>query len=452
MASVFICYSHLDPIHARELAALLEEARNTVWYDKELRGGQDWWETILNQIAHCNVFIYLLSQDSVNSSYCQAECREAERLRKRILPIVVRGGVSIPPNLSRLQYEDISDGITASCAVKITTQINVLAAEPVIDANPVRRDPTPLPPHDTASASDELLKRSLVLFPEAFLPLVIVVGDKRENPPKSPGDLLALSASTSDLRWILKLSLPKDTEIISDKVLLYASPEYLSEQFAKKNLLVIGSPAANHIARMVNETAFFRFMINSSTRQEIKRFNDQIKANRTNMAFLRNYVDQLAQDGERIRYYLNQLRRSGFIDPTYEFKTRGFYIDNDADYGVISLCRNPYADSAEFIAILAAGVHLPATMQSLILLSNANDEFRERQLGGVFRVTLYAAEWARRMENAVPAWSTEAYKPEDVRKGLEAISNHPYLQELGVSELDVTNQIEFLDGLMNERH
>lgn len=450
MVSLFISYKHFDQRVLMELSPLLEEAGYNVWFDKELRGGQDWWNTILENIARCDVFIYLMSQDSIESPFCQAEYKEASRLRKRILPILVRGGVKLPPDLAKIQHEDISEGITPFSAIKITTQILRLCDTPVHDTKPLRPEPTPLPPENPLSQVT-LLEYSLSSFPKAFSPLTVIVGDKREVPPKSPGDLLALSASTSDLRWILRMNLPRDVDIVSDKVLLKASDNYLFEKFGQKNLLVIGSPAANHIARLVNETTFFSFKISSRTRQEIKKLIDQSNYSKANIAPLQRYVDNLAHNGEAIRFYLNQLRIGGFIDPTYEFKTRGEFIGPDVDYGIISVCKNPYARSGNYVAVLAAGVHLPGTMQSLLMLADAENLFRERQLGGVFKVTLYEPDWAKRMEeNVVVEWSTDPYTPADLRRGFEEIRQH-FLLDLGMTEQDIANRLDFLAQLTNEK-
>jgi hypothetical protein len=44
-----------------------------VWFDDNLHGGQPWWEEILSQIAICDIFVYLLSSESIASEYCLAE-------------------------------------------------------------------------------------------------------------------------------------------------------------------------------------------------------------------------------------------------------------------------------------------------------------------------------------------------------------------------------------------
>jgi hypothetical protein len=50
------------------------------WHDQKLDAGDIWWEEIMRQVGLCDIFMYLLSNESVISEYCQAEFREAIRL------------------------------------------------------------------------------------------------------------------------------------------------------------------------------------------------------------------------------------------------------------------------------------------------------------------------------------------------------------------------------------
>jgi hypothetical protein len=46
--------------------------------DARLRGGQDWWEQILERIADSDVFIAVISHASLNSTACRREFDWAE--------------------------------------------------------------------------------------------------------------------------------------------------------------------------------------------------------------------------------------------------------------------------------------------------------------------------------------------------------------------------------------
>jgi len=82
MARIFISYSRVDKTFTERFEARLRRMFPDVpvWYDDHLYGGQNWWNEILGQIAKCDIFIYLLSNESVTSPYCQAEFTEARRL------------------------------------------------------------------------------------------------------------------------------------------------------------------------------------------------------------------------------------------------------------------------------------------------------------------------------------------------------------------------------------
>src|SRR5215207_7545193 len=98
MARIFISYSRVDRPFTEQLARRLRRVygHEAVWFDEELHGGQAWWEEILAQIANCDIFVYLLSQDSVESDYCQKELAEARRVQKQILPCIIRDRTPIP--------------------------------------------------------------------------------------------------------------------------------------------------------------------------------------------------------------------------------------------------------------------------------------------------------------------------------------------------------------------
>lgn len=254
--------------------------------------------------------------------------------------------------------------------------------------------------------------KTLLDFPQAFCPLTVVVGDRREESehPKSAGDLFAYSASPSDLSWILQLGLPHDTEIVSDKVFVVSDEDYLKERFGNKNLLIIGSPSSNLLSRIVNSTALFRFHVDQDTQKFANETAATIRSIKDRPLELRRFaLDPVNQ--ERLRFYMNQFRKGGLLDPTNLRGLRGFVIPPDRDYGVVTLCRNPYAptDSIEFVSILAAGVHLPGTMQATKFLSDPKFYFRERPFGGVLSVSLLVNQWADRLNKVDPEWSTEPY-------------------------------------------
>ncbi len=86
---VFISYSNQDEAAVRALASDLERARQTVWLDQELHGGDAWWQTILQQIRDAEVFVFALSNNSQRSKPCRAELEYARALRIPVLPVQI---------------------------------------------------------------------------------------------------------------------------------------------------------------------------------------------------------------------------------------------------------------------------------------------------------------------------------------------------------------------------
>lgn len=106
---------------------------------------------------------------------------------------------------------------------------------------------------------------SLADFPHGFLPLLIVLGDRREHPPKQQGDQLALGGAMIDVMVLLELGIDPalaragQVRIVSDKDFAELDDRTLRDFYGSHNLLVIGSPAANFASRRLNRHAIFRF-------------------------------------------------------------------------------------------------------------------------------------------------------------------------------------------------
>jgi hypothetical protein len=248
----------------------------------------------------------------------------------------------------------------------------------------------------------------------------------------------------------MRLGLPSDTEIVSDKVFLEADEQYLAERYGESNLLVIGSPAANLVARAANETAFFPFAVDLQTREQWQTIMLELKALRYDRPKLTKYASDPRTNDLR-RYYMNQYRRGGFIDPTYGCVKRGETMSADKDYGVVTVCRNPFAAklSTESLCIMAAGVHLPGTMHAVGLLGKAKVEFKDRPLGGVFSVTLTESDWARRIGTGTTNWSTEPYDVGKMRESLVALKTPDKLRYVAAALTtgDVDARIDLLHHL-----
>ena len=158
MAHIFISYSSADHHFIDQLIPLIRRVtvvERSVWFNDEMSGGVDWWEMILNEIAACDIFVYLISNKSLESPYCQAELREALRLRKQILPVIVRRlkppypgriDADLASVLRQMQYVDMSGGFNYETNSALYAALaRVVNTAPQQPAAPVTPTPTPEP-------------------------------------------------------------------------------------------------------------------------------------------------------------------------------------------------------------------------------------------------------------------------------------------------------------------
>ncbi len=112
MPKIFVSYSRVDKKFAKALVERLRKiyGHYEVWYDDSLHGGDLWWDEILSQIAQADIFLYLLSNESVTSPYCQAEFEEAQRLQKQLITAQVRDRTNLTGTLRDIQYVDMTAG------------------------------------------------------------------------------------------------------------------------------------------------------------------------------------------------------------------------------------------------------------------------------------------------------------------------------------------------------
>ena len=97
MRRVFISYARQNRPDVDQLAEHLDALGCEVWIDKSLHGGQDWWEEILRQVAGCETFIAIISDEALKSKACQREFEWAKKLGKPVLPVAVQALPEVLP-------------------------------------------------------------------------------------------------------------------------------------------------------------------------------------------------------------------------------------------------------------------------------------------------------------------------------------------------------------------
>jgi WD40 repeat protein len=90
MSDVFISYSRKDIAFARLIQESLQQSQIDTWIDWErIPVGEKWWDEICQAIENANVFMFIISKNSIGSSVCKDEINHALKNHKRIIPIIV---------------------------------------------------------------------------------------------------------------------------------------------------------------------------------------------------------------------------------------------------------------------------------------------------------------------------------------------------------------------------
>ena len=89
MTQVFISYSRKDLAFVERLAEDLQAAGLDVWYDLSgLDGGTRWGREIQNAIQQSQIFVVVLSPNSIDSEWVEKEFMYANSLKRKIIPLL----------------------------------------------------------------------------------------------------------------------------------------------------------------------------------------------------------------------------------------------------------------------------------------------------------------------------------------------------------------------------
>jgi hypothetical protein len=139
--TLFLSHSSLDGDAVRTLVRALEASGRDVWLDQDLVGGEAWWNAILAQIRACDVFVFAVSEHSLDSHPCTAEFDYARVLGLPILPVEIG---HIPPE-ERRNYAIYSEQMVDYREPTAESAIALMRALSEREAS--RRPlPDPLPP------------------------------------------------------------------------------------------------------------------------------------------------------------------------------------------------------------------------------------------------------------------------------------------------------------------
>lgn len=90
-SNIFISYSRRDAEFVRKVDAAFKTAGLEVWVDwEDIPLSVDWWEEIKDGIESADVFVFIISPDSVTSEVCRNEIEHAIKHNKRFVPVLYR--------------------------------------------------------------------------------------------------------------------------------------------------------------------------------------------------------------------------------------------------------------------------------------------------------------------------------------------------------------------------
>ena len=107
MSDVFISYSRNDSDFVRALHNRLTGEGRDVWVDwEDIPPSADWLADIERAIDASDVFLFIMSLDSLGSETCTHEYEYAARCNKRIVPVVVSDvdAKIVPATIGRLNW------------------------------------------------------------------------------------------------------------------------------------------------------------------------------------------------------------------------------------------------------------------------------------------------------------------------------------------------------------
>jgi len=161
---LFISYSSQTSDRVDRIVMLLSTLKDAqgqplyeVWQDKLpncIPAGSDWWKVIIDAIIDCDVFIFMMSLDAVQSIPCCAELSYAHKRNRAILPIVLEREFThnLITGKNDIEFwENVPDELTIIRAQflfyeNISFVARLKVAVDFIRSKPLRDTPAPHPP------------------------------------------------------------------------------------------------------------------------------------------------------------------------------------------------------------------------------------------------------------------------------------------------------------------
>jgi hypothetical protein len=145
MTRIFVSYSRSVKTEVSDIIRLLKATGYDVWWDGDIPSISDWWATICEHIEWCEVFIFFVSEKSVESPYCLAELKYGTDRNRPILPFLIDDHTqyTIPPEVTPLRNQWFEYDGDAADVIKEVNRAVAHTPWPQFRDNPVPRPPEP---------------------------------------------------------------------------------------------------------------------------------------------------------------------------------------------------------------------------------------------------------------------------------------------------------------------
>jgi hypothetical protein len=153
MRKVFISCARPDELHIEQLVEDLGMLGWETWADAKPRRS-DWWAEILEQIVDCDVFLAMISRESMSSVACKSQLEWAYALGKPVLSVAVEPLPKVlPRRLSARHLVDYSEPEQQQHRDRTVLRLALGSLPPA----PPPPQPLPEPPPDPLSYLTDLI-------------------------------------------------------------------------------------------------------------------------------------------------------------------------------------------------------------------------------------------------------------------------------------------------------
>jgi len=166
MAEIFLSYAKEDRDVARKMAALLEQAGWSVWWDRRIPAGRTWRDVLEGALRDMRCMVVLWSSHSIESDWVKEEAEEA-RAVKKLVPVLIET-VNAPVGFRTIQAADLTDwdGVNESVGSRqLIADLQSLLGKPPPATKPREES---RPEHEHAGSPDSRAGESMTAAAQSY--------------------------------------------------------------------------------------------------------------------------------------------------------------------------------------------------------------------------------------------------------------------------------------------